>query len=120
MYNRELRTSGIESTQFTLLMALDLIGETTQKTLGQLLAIDSTTLTRSLTFLIDSGWIAVNSGGDRRKKLLSLTAAGKGMYRRARVDWIRAQEKLKASLGESAWRQMDQLLAAITAAARQA
>jgi hypothetical protein len=48
MYNRELRSTGLELTQFTLLMALNLAGEITQGNLGKLLALDSTSLTRDL------------------------------------------------------------------------
>src|SRR5713101_2734368 len=42
MYNQELRETGLELTQFTLLMALNLTGEITQGNLGELLALDTT------------------------------------------------------------------------------
>ena len=48
MYNYELRRTGLELTQFTLLMTLSIVGETTQGQLGNLLALDSTSLTRML------------------------------------------------------------------------
>jgi DNA-binding MarR family transcriptional regulator len=57
MYNQELRGSELELPQLTLLMSLDLTGETTQKALGRLLAMDSTTLTRTLRVL----WNATGS-----------------------------------------------------------
>jgi DNA-binding MarR family transcriptional regulator len=117
MYNRELRSAQLELTQFTLLMTLDLTGETTQKALGKVLAIDSTTLTRTLSSLIKSGWIAATPGEDRREKRLSLTKSGKRKYEQARVDWQHAQRKLRMSLGETTWSQMGQLLDKITGAA---
>ena len=120
MYNQELRSSELELTQFTLLMALDLTGETTQKTLAQLLAIDSTTLTRTLSFLVERGWIGTNPGEDRREKLLSLTPAGRRTFQQAQPNWKRAQKKLRASVGEGTWHQMGQLLANITTAAERA
>lgn len=120
MYNRELRSSGLELTQFTLLMALDLAGESSQKKMAELLAIDSTTLTRSLASLIENGWIAASPGADRREKLLSLTAAGRQKYRQSLKFWQRAQEKLRAGIGKEAWRQMGRLLGNITAAAGRA
>ena len=67
MYNQELQPSELELTQFTLLMTLDLTGEITQKALGNLLAMDSTTLTRTLSFLVDHGWIGAKQGEDRRE-----------------------------------------------------
>jgi DNA-binding MarR family transcriptional regulator len=119
MYNQELRSSELELTQFTLLMALDLTGEITQKRLAELLAMDSTTLTRTLSFLVDHDWISTNPGKDRREKLLSLTPVGRRKFQQAQPYWKRAQKKLRAGLGERTWRQMGQLLANITATAEQ-
>jgi DNA-binding MarR family transcriptional regulator len=119
MYNQELRSSDLELPQLTLLMTLNLTGETTQKALGRLLAMDSTTLTRTLSFLVDRGWIGVNPGQDRREKLLTLTPAGRRKLQQAHPNWARAQKKLRTSLGEGTWRQMGQLLANITNTAEQ-
>jgi DNA-binding MarR family transcriptional regulator len=119
MYDRELRASELELSQFTLLMALDLTGEITQKGLGKLLAMDSTTLTRTLSFLIERGWIGVNPGTDRREKLLSLTRAGREKFAQAQPDWERAQKNLKANIGEEAWNEMGQLLANIASRSEQ-
>src|SRR5580698_3424148 len=77
MYNQELRATGLELTQFTLLMALNLTGETTQGNLGKLLALDTTSLTRMLRFLTKRGWIGVKSGHDRRQRFLRLTISGR-------------------------------------------
>lgn len=119
MYNYELRSSEIELTQFTLLMTLDLTGEITQKTLGRLLAMDSTTLTRTLSFLVERSWISSNPGEDRREKLLNLTPAGRRKFQQTQPHWERAQAKLRASAGEKAWHQMGELLTGIAIAAEQ-
>ena len=120
MYNHELRSSEIELTQFTLLMTLDLTGEITQKTLGKLLAMDSTTLTRTLSSLVKRGWIDSGPGEDRREKLLNLTVAGRKKFQQTQPNWERAQKKLRASVGEETWCQMGQLLTGIATAAEQA
>lgn len=117
MYNQELRASELELTQFTLLMTLDLAGQITQKTLGRLLAMDSTTLTRTLSFLVERGWISSNAGEDRREKLLNLTATGRRKFQQTQPYWERAQKKLRASIGEKTWHQMGQLLTSIATAA---
>lgn len=57
LYDQELRGSGLKSTQFTPLEALAEIPGTTQGGLGDLLALDSTTLTRTLRPLIRRGWV---------------------------------------------------------------
>jgi DNA-binding MarR family transcriptional regulator len=64
-YSQALRPSGIEITQFTLLMALNLTGEASQGEVGELLALDSTTLTRTLSFLKKRRWIRAREGDDR-------------------------------------------------------
>src|SRR5207302_1262306 len=47
-YEAALKATGLNPTQHTLLQALDLLGLSPQGALGELLAIDSTTLTRTL------------------------------------------------------------------------
>ena len=113
-YDRELREAGIEPTQYSLLMALHIKGEITQGALGALLALDSTTLTRVLKPLIARGWITERPGQDRRQRLLQLTGAGRRKYDQAEGHWSRAQDKLKASMGEPDWSEMGTLLARVT------
>jgi len=114
MYNQELRATGLELTQYTLLMALDLTGETAQGNLGRMLALDTTTLTRMLGLLRKQGWIAVHQGADRRRRLISLTVSGRQKLQQSRHHWKRAQEQLKQMLGEETWGQMGKLFAEVT------
>ncbi|HXN24729.1 MAG TPA: MarR family transcriptional regulator [Candidatus Dormibacteraeota bacterium] len=116
MYNQELRATGLELTQFTLLMALDTTGETTQGDLGKLLALDTTSLTRMLRLLTKRAWIGVKAGEDRRQRLLRLTASGRQKLQHSRLHWERAQRRLQTSLGEPSWSQMGGLLAETTRA----
>jgi DNA-binding MarR family transcriptional regulator len=114
MYNHELRPTGLELTQFTLLMALEITGETTQGALGKLLALDTTSLTRMLRPLTDGGWVGVKAGDDRRQRLLRLTSLGRQKLEHARPHWERAQSRLQKALGEPGWSQMGGLLAEVT------
>jgi DNA-binding MarR family transcriptional regulator len=116
IYNQELRAAGLEITQYTLLMALNVTGETTQGKLGRLLALDTTSLTRMLRLLKRRGWIAVRAGGDRRQRLLRLTPAGREKLVRSRPRWARAQERLRRGLGEPAWNEMSGWLAKLAGA----
>lgn len=116
IYNQELQPTGLELTQFTLLMTLSITGETTQGQLGKILAMDSTTLTRMLGPLIKRGWITVKAGRDRRQKLLQLTPAGREKFEQSRPDWQRAQKVLRERLGEGIWNRMGALLTDITVA----
>ena len=93
-------------TQFTLLQALALAPGVSQKQLGDLLGIDSTTLTRTLAGLRRKAWLGTRPGSDRRETRLSLTAAGEREYQRALPYWESAQNHLRKALGESQWRQV--------------
>ncbi len=115
LYNQALRPERIEVTQFTLLMALDLTGETSQGALGELLALDSTTLTRTLTLLKKTRWIRIRAGLDRRQRLLSLTARGQEKLRHAMPRWARAQRELQEAMGHEAFGQLGGLSARIAA-----
>lgn len=117
MYNHELRATGLELTQLTLLMALNIVGEITQGKLGMLLALDSTSLTRMLDVLIRRGWVGVKPGEDRREKLLRLTSPGQQKLEQAWPYWERAQARLRQRLGERGWSQMGGLLAEVAHAA---
>jgi len=120
IYGRELRAAGLEPTQYSLLMALSIKGETTQGELGALLALDTTSLTRMLALLMKRNWIAARPGNDRRQRLLRLTPSGRQKLKQSRAHWERAQQHLKRSLGEPAWNQMGQLLTEVARAAVEA
>jgi DNA-binding MarR family transcriptional regulator len=117
LYDQELRASGLKATQFTLLMALHTAGNITQGQLGEILALDSTTLTRTLRILLRQGAITALTGHDRRERYLRLTAEGRKRFLRARPDWQRAQRRLKSSLGQPEWQQLGEILAQVTRAA---
>src|SRR5262245_55647143 len=74
LYDEELRGVGLRTTQHSLLRHLSRAGEVRQRDLGGLTSLDETTLTRNLRPLIDSGWVAVGTGEDRREKLVTITA----------------------------------------------
>ena len=66
VYDEALRPQGLRATQFTILQALSLTGEISQGDLGDLLVLDSTTLTRTLRLMRTRGWIKERPGKDRR------------------------------------------------------
>jgi DNA-binding MarR family transcriptional regulator len=114
LYNRELQSEDIEVTQFTLLMALDQVGEIAQGELGEILALDSTSLTRMLKRLRDRGWVRSREGNDRRLRIFSLTQAGHEKHRQSLLHWKRAQNQLRAALGAKTTGELSGLLGEIT------
>jgi DNA-binding MarR family transcriptional regulator len=115
-YDQQLQPAGIKTTQFTLLQALNRTGSISQGNLGELLGLDSTTLTRTLALLRRKGWIQRKPGQDRREVQLTLTAEGKRKYRSALHYWQSAQRQLRRVLSEAGWKQM--MEATILTAAR--
>jgi DNA-binding MarR family transcriptional regulator len=117
-YDEALRPSGIRLTQFTLLQMLSLIGPLTQGALGEQLAMDSTTLSRTLRPVETAGWIRTRPGRDRRERYVELTKAGLKTLSRVTPAWDAAQRDLRHRLGEQAWTALGPLLTATVRAAR--
>jgi DNA-binding MarR family transcriptional regulator len=100
LYEDALRPVGLRATQFTVLQTLSLAGEVTQGELGQILAMDSTTLTRTLTIMGRHGWITRRRGEDRREWRMRLSKAGEIKLKQALPHWEKAQTSLRRQLGE--------------------
>ena len=120
LYDGELRGTGLNTQQFTLLQALASTGPLNQGGLGGLLAVDSTTLSRTLRPLEDKRWIRSNPGEDRRERQIELTAAGRAELARAIPKWERAQERLRRRLGQGRFEVLLSDLAAVAGVARHA
>jgi DNA-binding MarR family transcriptional regulator len=106
MYEDALRPLQLRITQFTIMQALSLAGEVTQGQLGEILAMDSTSLTRTLKIMRREGWIAERRGEDRRERLLRLAKAGETQFKRALPAWEKVQSRLRRQLGEQAWKNL--------------
>jgi DNA-binding MarR family transcriptional regulator len=118
LYDAALRDTGLRATQFTLLQALQRSGSSSQARLGELLALDPTTLTRTLRPLARAAWIRATPGRDRREVCWSLTPAGRGQLRRAWPAWERVQTRLRGRLHPEHWRLLVEDLAVVAAAAQ--
>jgi DNA-binding MarR family transcriptional regulator len=104
MYDEALRPLGIAATQLTLLNAVAMAGENaTMGTLADILALDQTTLSRSLRPLEKAGLLAIGRDTeDRRVRVARLTPAGERVVEDALPLWTRAHERVVAALGRDA------------------
>jgi DNA-binding MarR family transcriptional regulator len=100
IYDDELRPAGMEVAQFGLTATISRIGPVTQAQLARGLAMDQTSLTRTLAGLERRGWIAKQRGADRRTRLFAATPAGIAQVDRARPFWRRAQQRMLDTLGD--------------------
>ena len=105
-YEKELAPVGLSAAQMTILQVLLRAGEVTQGRLGKMLAMDSTSLTRTLAIMRREGWIAEQKGKDRRERWLRLSVAGAEKLQQAEPVWNKAQSQVRAELGDQAWEQL--------------
>ena len=103
LYDDVLRPSGLRVTQFSILATLAGEGEANLRQLETALAIDQTTLTRSLNVLERDRLIERAPHPDARIKAMRLTAKGRRMLNVARPLWAKAQETVLRELGPTAW-----------------
>lgn len=114
LYDEALRPLGLRATQFTVLQSLSLAGEVTQGVLGRMLAMDSTTLTRTLGIMVQHGWIARSPGEDRREWRIRLSKAGETQLKRALPYWHSVQTQLRTQLGNELWENLLKLTNRVT------
>ncbi len=110
LYDDVLRPSGLRVTQYSILATIGR-GEANLKELEASLAIDQTTLTRSLGLLERDGVVERASHPDGRIKAMRLTAKGRRALEVARPLWVRAQDKVLRELGTKAWASAQRRLA---------
>lgn len=103
LYDEEMNDVEMRGTQFTLLQVLEKAGPISQGRLGELLALDSTTLTRSLRLVQKEGWVSSVPGEDRRERYYKLTAHGQKRLQVAKKRWREVQTKLRKHLDPGEW-----------------
>jgi DNA-binding MarR family transcriptional regulator len=109
-YDACFQGSGYTIAQFGLLHTLSITKIATQAQLGAILSIDPTTLSRTLRPLLRKKWIKRIPGSDRREQYVQLTALGRKQLKQARPNWLRAQARVRESLGDESWNQLQALL----------
>jgi DNA-binding MarR family transcriptional regulator len=115
-YDQLLASSGLRTTQFSILIRLRLAGPMTINALARALVMDRTTLGRNILPLEREGLIDVASDrADRRSKVLRLTKAGAARLRAARAGWTQAQARFEAAFGGRRAAGLRALLHALTA-----
>lgn len=109
LYDGELRSVGLTSTQYNLLEVLQWAPEARTSDVAGALAMDSTTVTRSLKLLENAGWIQFQEGVDLREKRWTLTRKGRTKLDSARPCWQQAQDQVEKILGAKQREQLQDL-----------
>lgn len=114
-YDKFLASSGLRTTQFSILIRLRLAGPMTINALAKSLVMDRTTLGRNILPLEREGLIEIVPGSaDRRSKVVRLTEAGTTWLRAARAGWAQAQKNFEMAFGRRRAKQLRALLHAVT------
>src|SRR3989441_9369073 len=103
LYDMALHESGIRSTQFAILVGIAKNQPVSVGARGDVLVIDSTTLTRSLRLLKKQGLIAISNRAAKRQRFLTITAKGMRTLARSLPAWRAAQERFTATIGFEYW-----------------
>ena len=103
LYDDALRPSGLRVTQYSIVATVARMGEANLKQLEDELAIDQTTLTRSVGLLERAGVIERAARPDGRIRAMRLTGKGKRALEEARPLWARAQGRVLREVGTKAW-----------------
>jgi DNA-binding MarR family transcriptional regulator len=118
LYDKHLNAAGVKSTQFSIMQALDYMGQARNRDLEGALTIDQTTLTRNLAILAREGLIAVLDRPSGREKSWGLTASGAELMTKAKPLWEKAQAEIRSRLGTQRTRSLHgnvfELVSAIT------
>jgi DNA-binding MarR family transcriptional regulator len=89
------------------------VAEFVSSGMREILALDSTALTRTLELLKKRGWVQ-GKGDDRRMRIFRLTKAGQEKFQQSLRHWKRAQDRVQAALGEKTMGKLSGLLAEVT------
>jgi DNA-binding MarR family transcriptional regulator len=103
IYDAELRSTGLQESQLSVLVAIAHFGEEGAAigSLARVLRMDRTTLTRNLGPLEKAGLVRVaRSPDDARTRNVLLSRAGERMILTALPMWERAQKKVRDALGD--------------------
>jgi DNA-binding MarR family transcriptional regulator len=115
-YDQLLASSGLRTTQFSILAKLRGLGPMTINALAAEMVMDRTTLGRNILPLERNGLIAVEQGSrDRRSKELRVTEAGEARFRAGMKGWVQAQREFEKAFGAKRTADMRAILHAVAA-----
>jgi DNA-binding MarR family transcriptional regulator len=106
IYDEQLRGVGLRITQFTLLQALHLAPGLRITDLVDVLAMEQSTLTRTLAILQGNGWVQVADRPSGREKCWELTPQGRNVFEQALAPWQHAQTLIEERFGQQRMEQM--------------
>ena len=100
LFDEILKPSGLQVTQFTVLVGVFILDSPTISKLAKGLVMDRTTLTRGLKPLEKEGLIKIVSGEDKRTHFVIITPKGKSALDRTLPYWEKARAVVSKEFGQ--------------------
>lgn len=99
LYGQFMAATGLEPTQYSLLVACAMSGGATVSRLAEAFVMDRSALARNLAIMEKRGLVKVKPGEDRRTRRVTLTPFGESTLANALPHWRRAQDAVEAQFG---------------------
>jgi MarR family transcriptional regulator, organic hydroperoxide resistance regulator len=100
-YDKMLKSTGLKSTQCLLLLDISKNENISVTSLGSILLMDQSTVTRNIKLLIESGHIDIKKEvQDSRKKCITITNKGLKTLKMAIPIFAKAQKKIEDGIGK--------------------
>lgn len=110
LFDAGLKSVGIRSTQFVLLVTVAKLEPVSIGCLARGLVIDRTTLTRSLRLMERQDFVGITPRSTMRRRLVRLLPKGRELLERSLPFWREAQGRFVQKVGEQYWQAMQQEL----------
>ncbi len=99
LYGQFMAETGLEPTQYSLLIACSLTGGATVSKLAEAFVMDRSALARNLAIMQKRGLVKVKPGEDRRTRKVALTPFGESALANAMPHWREAQSAVETQFG---------------------
>jgi DNA-binding MarR family transcriptional regulator len=106
LYGQFMAQTGLEPTQYSLLVASALARQNTVSKMAEALAIERSALARNLSVMEKSGLLRVVPGEDRRTRIVAITPMGRQKLAEALPLWRKAQDAVEREFGAERLRQL--------------
>jgi DNA-binding MarR family transcriptional regulator len=116
-YDPALAQFDLTGHQFNLMMTLSEKGALSVGALANALGMDASGVPRAIRPLLDKGLVATAQGDDRRRRMLSITGAGRARLAETTPAWRSVQSELVDAIGHERWTQLQADLRIVRAAA---
>ncbi len=100
LYDRALQPLGIKINQATILVMLELSGESGPADIGKGLQMEKSTVSRNLDRMRKKGWIEVTNKDDGISQVITVTAKGRKLLIAFHKEWAKVQKKASELLGK--------------------